>query len=196
MPATETAAGLNSQPEHIKQAVEGSLKRLKIDVIDLYYQHRVDPEVPIEDVAGAVKELIEAGQGEALRPLRSGRETIRRAHAVQPVTALQSEYSLWWREPEAGDDSHAGGTRYRLRSLQPAGQGLSDRQDGRGHQIRSAPISAASCRASRGAAKEPSSGRTDGQDRSAKESDARHRSRWPGCWARSPGSCRFRARRN
>jgi aryl-alcohol dehydrogenase-like predicted oxidoreductase len=92
--------GVNSQPEHIKQAVEGSLKRLKVDSIDLLYQHRVDPNVPIEDVAGAVKELIQAGKVKHFGMSEAGAETIRRAHAVQPVTALQSEYSLWTRTPE------------------------------------------------------------------------------------------------
>jgi aryl-alcohol dehydrogenase-like predicted oxidoreductase len=94
------AAGLNSRPEHIKQAVEGSLKRLKIDVIDLLYQHRVDPKVPIEDVAGAVKELIQQGKVKHFGLSEAGVQTIRRAHAVQPLTALQSEYSLWTRTPE------------------------------------------------------------------------------------------------
>jgi len=95
------AAGLDSRPENIKQAVEGSLQRLKIDTIDLLYQHRVDPNVPIEDVAGAVKDLIQAGKVKHFGLSEAGVQTIRRAHAVQPVTALQSEYSLWWREPEA-----------------------------------------------------------------------------------------------
>jgi aryl-alcohol dehydrogenase-like predicted oxidoreductase len=95
------AAGLDSRPEHIKQAVDGSLKRLKIDVIDLLYQHRVDPNVPIEDVAGAVQELIQSGKVKHFGLSEAGVKTIRRAHAVQPVTALQSEYSLWWRKPEA-----------------------------------------------------------------------------------------------
>jgi len=95
------AAGLNSRPEHIKLAVEGSLKRLKVDVIDLLYQHRVDPNVPIEDVAGAVKELIQQGKVKHFGLSEAGVQTIRRAHAVQPVTALQSEYSLWWRKPES-----------------------------------------------------------------------------------------------
>jgi aryl-alcohol dehydrogenase-like predicted oxidoreductase len=94
------AAGLNSKPEHIKQAVEGSLKRLKIETIDLLYQHRVDPNVPIEDVAGAVKELIQEGKVKHFGLSEAGVQTIRRAHAVQPVTALQSEYSLWTRTPE------------------------------------------------------------------------------------------------
>jgi aryl-alcohol dehydrogenase-like predicted oxidoreductase len=95
------AAGLNSRPEHIKQAAEGSLKRLKIETIDLLYQHRVDPNVPIEDVAGAVKELMQAGKVKHFGLSEAGVQTIRRAHAVQPLTALQSEYSLWWRRPEA-----------------------------------------------------------------------------------------------
>jgi len=94
------AAGLNSRPEHIKQAVEGSLKRLKVGTIDLLYQHRVDPNVPIEDVAGAVKELIQAGKVKHFGLSEAGVKTIRRAHAVQPLTALQSEYSLWTRTPE------------------------------------------------------------------------------------------------
>ncbi len=93
--------GLNSRPEHIKEAVEGSLKRLKVDVIDLYYQHRVDPEVPIEEVAGGVKDLIYQGKVKHFGMSEAGAKTIRRAHAVQPVTAVQSEYSLWWKRPEA-----------------------------------------------------------------------------------------------
>jgi len=94
------APGLNSRPEHIKQAAEGSLKRLKVDVIDLLYQHRVDPNVPIEEVAGAVKDLIQEGKVKHFGLSEAGVQTIRRAHAVQPVTALQSEYSLWTRTPE------------------------------------------------------------------------------------------------
>jgi aryl-alcohol dehydrogenase-like predicted oxidoreductase len=93
--------GVDSRPSHIKEVAEASLKRLKTDVIDLFYQHRVDPEVPIEDVAGAVKELIQQGKVKHFGLSEAGVKTIRRAHAVQPVTALQSEYSLWWREPEA-----------------------------------------------------------------------------------------------
>jgi aryl-alcohol dehydrogenase-like predicted oxidoreductase len=92
--------GLNSRPERIKQVAEASLKRLRTDVIDLFYQHRVDPEVPIEDVAGAVKDLIHAGKVKHFGLSEAGVGTIRRAHAVQPVTALQNEYSLWWRKPE------------------------------------------------------------------------------------------------
>jgi aryl-alcohol dehydrogenase-like predicted oxidoreductase len=91
---------LNSRPEHIKKAAEGSLKRLRVDAIDLYYQHRVDPEVPIEDVAGAVKDLIQQGKVKHFGMSEAAAQTIRRAHAVQPVTAVQSEYSLWYRDPE------------------------------------------------------------------------------------------------
>jgi aryl-alcohol dehydrogenase-like predicted oxidoreductase len=94
-------AGLNSRPEHVKEVAEASLGRLKTDRIDLFYQHRVDPEVPIEEVAGAVKQLIQDGKVRHFGLSEAGVQTIRRAHAVQPVTALQSEYSLWWREPEA-----------------------------------------------------------------------------------------------
>ena len=93
-------AGLDSRPEHIKEVAEASLKRLRTDRIDLFYQHRVDPNVPIEDVAGAIKELIREGKVKHFGLSEAGVQTIRRAHAVQPVTALQSEYSLWWREPE------------------------------------------------------------------------------------------------
>ena len=100
-PNGERLDGLDSRPSHIKEVVEASLKRLKTEVIDLLYQHRVDPDVPIEDVAGAVKELIQAGKVRHFGLSEAGAKTIRRAHAVQPVTALQSEYSLFWREPEA-----------------------------------------------------------------------------------------------
>jgi aryl-alcohol dehydrogenase-like predicted oxidoreductase len=93
--------GLDSRPEHIKEVAEASLKRLKVDAIDLFYQHRVDPDVPIEDVAGAVKDLIQQGKVKHFGLSEAGVQTIRRAHAVQSVTALQSEYSLWWRKPEA-----------------------------------------------------------------------------------------------
>jgi aryl-alcohol dehydrogenase-like predicted oxidoreductase len=100
-PNTGKQAGLDSRPEHIKEVAEASLTRLRTDVIDLFYQHRVDPNVPIEDTAGAVKELIQQGKVKHFGLSEAGVQTIRRAHKVQPVTALQSEYSLWWREPEA-----------------------------------------------------------------------------------------------
>jgi aryl-alcohol dehydrogenase-like predicted oxidoreductase len=97
----EHRGGLNSRPEHIRRMTEGSLRRLRVEAIDLYYQHRVDPNVPIEEVAGTVKDLIQEGKVKHFGLSEAGVQTIRRAHAVQPVTALQSEYSLWWREPEA-----------------------------------------------------------------------------------------------
>lgn len=100
-PNGERMDGLDSRPAHIREVAEASLKRLRTDVIDLFYQHRVDPDVPIEDTAGAVKELIQAGKVRHFGLSEAGAKTIRRAHAVQPVTALQSEYSLFWREPEA-----------------------------------------------------------------------------------------------
>jgi aryl-alcohol dehydrogenase-like predicted oxidoreductase len=100
-PSTGKQVGLDSRPEHIKQVAEGSLKRLGVDTIDLFYQHRVDPDVPIEDVAGAVKDLIQEGKVKHFGLSEAGAKTIRRAHSVQPVTALQSEYSLWTRDPEA-----------------------------------------------------------------------------------------------
>jgi aryl-alcohol dehydrogenase-like predicted oxidoreductase len=99
-PSTGKQVGLDSRPEHIKEVAEASLSRLKTNVIDLFYQHRVDPNVPIEDVAGAVKDLIQEGKVKHFGLSEAGVQTIRRAHAVQPVRALQSEYSLWWREPE------------------------------------------------------------------------------------------------
>jgi len=100
-PTSGRQVGLDSRPEHIKEVAEASLKRLKIDAIDLFYQHRVDPAVPIEEVAGAVKDLIQEGKVKHFGLSEAGVQTIRRAHAVQPVTAVQSEYSLWWRRPEA-----------------------------------------------------------------------------------------------
>jgi aryl-alcohol dehydrogenase-like predicted oxidoreductase len=100
-PNTGKQAGLDSRPEHIKEVAEASLKRLRVEAIDLLYQHRVDPGVPIEDVAGAVKDLIQEGKVKHFGLSEAGVQTIRRAHAVQPVTAVQSEYSLWWRDPEA-----------------------------------------------------------------------------------------------
>jgi aryl-alcohol dehydrogenase-like predicted oxidoreductase len=126
--------GQDSRPEHIKQVAEASLKRLKVEAIDLFYQHRVDTDVPIEDVAGVVKDLIREGKVKHFGLSEAGVQTIRRAHAVQPVAAVQSEYSLWWRRPEA--DVLPTRTRDRLRSLQPAGQGLPHGKDQREHDVR------------------------------------------------------------
>ena len=128
---TGKQAGLDSRPEHIKQVAEASLKRLRTDVIDLFYQHRVDPDVPIEDVAGAVNELIQEGKVKHFGLSEAGVQTIRRAHAVQPVTALQREYSLWWREPEAEIIPTLEEFGIGFVTVQPPGKRLSYRQDRR-----------------------------------------------------------------
>ena len=135
-PVTGKQAGLDSRPEHIKAVAEASLKRLRTDVIDLFYQHRVDPEVPIEDVAGAVKDLIQQGKVKHFGLSEAGVKTIRRAHAVQPVTALQSEYSLWWREPEAEVIPTLEELGIGFRSVQSAWQRLPDGANQRRDQIR------------------------------------------------------------
>ena len=116
--------GLDSRPEHIKQVAEASLKRLKTDVIDLFYQHRVDPKVPIEDVAGAVKELIQEGKVRHFGLSEATAKTIRRAHGVQPMTAVQNEYSLWTRDPEAEVLPTVEEAWDRLRSVEPSGSGI------------------------------------------------------------------------
>ena len=128
--------GLDSRPAHIREVADASLKRLNVDSIDLFYQHRVDPNVPIEDVAGAVKELIQQGKVKHFGLSEAGAKTIRRAHAVQPVTALQSEYSLWWTRAGSGDPADARGARHRLRSVQSPGQGIPHRDDRREHHVR------------------------------------------------------------
>ena len=140
---------MDSRPERIRQVADASLKRLKTDRIDLFYQHRVDPNVPIEDVAGTVKDLIREGKVKHFGLSEAGVQSIRRAHAVQPVAALQSEYSLWWREPETEVLADVRGARHRLRALQPARQGLPDRQDRRRTPRSTRTTSATSCRASR-----------------------------------------------
>lgn len=131
----EHRGGVNSKPTQIRSAVEGSLKRLRTDFIDLLYQHRVDPDVPMEDVAGTVKDLIAEGKVRYFGLSEAGAESIRRAHAVQPVAALQSEYSLWTRGAGGRDHPHAGRTRHWPRPLQPARKGLPHRQDRREHGV-------------------------------------------------------------
>ena len=163
-------SGMDSRPEHIRAVAEASLKRLRTDRIDLFYQHRVDPNVPIEDVAGTVKELIQQGKVKHFGLSEAGVQNIRRAHAVQPVAALQSEYSLWWREPEEAILPDARGTRHRLRPVQPAGQGLPDRRDRRRHDVhqqRFPQHRPALCAGSPQG--EPGAGRCDRQDRAEKK---------------------------
>ena len=167
------------------------------DVIDLFYQHRVDPDVPIEDVAGAVKDLIQQGKVKHFGLSEAGVQTIRRAHAVQPVTALQSEYSLWMREPRGGGAADARGTRHRLRPVQPAGQGLPHGQDGREHHSSTAPTSATPSRASR---RRPARRTRPWSICWARSRSGRRRRpprlRWPGCWRRSRGSSPSRGPRS
>ena len=127
--------GLSSRPEHIKQVAEGSLTRLQVDALDLFYQHRVNPDVPIEEVAGAVKELIDQGKVKHFGMSEAAADTIRRAHAVQPVTAVQSEYSLWWRRSRVGVAADSRGAWHRVRSVQPARQRLPHREDQRDHLV-------------------------------------------------------------
>ena len=165
----------------------------RIDAIDLFYQHRVDPDVPIEDVAGAVKDLIQEGKVKHFGLSEAGVQTIRRAHAVQPVTALQSEYSLWTRDARSGGVADARGARDRLRPLQPAGQGLPHRQDGRDARRSTAPTSATRSRAS---PRRPGR-RTRRSSTCSRRSRTGRRRRPPrsrsrGCSRRSPGSSRSR----
>ena len=191
------AAGLNSQPEHIKKAVEGSLKRLKVDVIDLLYQHRVDPNVPIEDVAGTVKELIQARQGQALRPFRSGRanhppRTRGPAAHRAPERILAVD-----QDSRKGSDTDPGGTRNRACPVQPPGQGLSHGQDRRERHLRQHRLPQHPASLHAGSAEGKS-----GSDRSARRASRngrrRHRlrSRSRGCWPRSPGWFRSQAPRS
>ena len=191
------APGLNSRPEHIKQAVEGSLKRLKVETIDLLYQHRVDPDVPIEDVAGAVKELIQQGKVKHFGLSEAGVQTIRRAHAVQPVAALQSEYSLWTRTPEKEviptlEELGIGFVPY-----SPLGKGFLTGKMDEKHEVRQHrfPQHPAALHAG-GAEGEPGPGRSARQHRASGRRRHRPRSRSPGCWPRSRGSCRSRAPRS
>src|SRR5690348_413172 len=188
-------AGLNSRPEHIKEVVEASLKRLKTDVIDLLYQHRVDPNVPIEDVAGAVKDLIKQGKVKHFGLSEAGVQVIRRAHAVQPVAALQSEYSLFWREPEEEilptlDELGIG-----FVPFSPLGKGFLtgainqdtqfDKTDFRNIVPRFKPEN-----------RRANQALVDLLAEFAQQRKATPRLRWRGCLLRSPGSFQFRARPN
>jgi aryl-alcohol dehydrogenase-like predicted oxidoreductase len=135
-PTTLKQAGLDSRPEHIREVAEASLKRLKVEAIDLFYQHRVDPDVPIEDVAGAVRDLIQQGKVKHFGLSEAGVQTIRRAHAVQPLTALQSEYSLWFREPEAEVLPTLEELGIGFVAVQPAREGVLDGKDRREDHVR------------------------------------------------------------
>ena len=187
---------VTSRPEVIRHVVDGSLQRLRVDAIDLYYQHRVDPDVPIEDVAGAVKELIEAGKVKHFGMSEAAAGTIRRAHAVQPVTAVQSEYSLWWRRPEeevlaACEELGIGFVPY-----SPLGKGFltgtinASTSFDAGNDIRSTIPRFDTG----GAAAQPGRGRSASPASRNARVLPRARSPWPGFWPRSRGSCPFLAR--
>ncbi len=180
-------SGMNSRPAHIRRSPRRRSSGSAPTCIDLFYQHRVDPDVPIEDVAGTVKELIPEGKVKHFGLSEAGARTIRRAHAVQPVAALQSEYSLWWREPEQEILPTARRARHRLRALQPARQGLPDRRDQREHDLRQQGLPqhrAALLR--RGPQGQPGARRSPGRDRRARRARRRRRSLSPGCWPSKP----------
>ena len=158
--------GLNSRPENIRAVAEASLKRLRTDRIDLFYQHRVDPNVPIEDVAGAVRDLIAEGKVKHFGLSEAGVQTIRRAHAVQPVSALQSEYSLWWREPEAEILPTLEELGIGFVPFSPLGKGFPDRRDQCGHRVRQERLpQLRPALRRRGPPREPGPGRPAGRDR-------------------------------
>jgi aryl-alcohol dehydrogenase-like predicted oxidoreductase len=175
--------GVNSRPEHIRAVAEASLKRLGVEVIDLFYQHRVDPNVPIEDVAGTVKDLIAEGKVKHFGLSEAGPETIRKAHAVQPVAALQSEYSLWFRDLEADDPAGDPRAGHRPGALQPAGPGLPDRRDqGRRAAGRQRLPPRPAALPGRGPGQEPVAGRgPDGRSPPTRASP-RPNWPWPGSW--------------
>ena len=190
------AGGLDSRPAHIREMADASLKRLQTEAIDLLYQHRVDPNVPIEDVAGTVKELIREGKVKHFGLSEAGVPTIRRAHAVQPVTALQSEYSLWWREPEEEILPVLEELGIGFVPFSPLGRGLPHRQDRREHHVRQHRLpehrSSLLRREPKG---EPGVRRLAAAFAERKKATPR-RSRSPGCSRRSPGSCPSRERRS
>ena len=190
--STGESTGADSRPETIRRSVDESLRRLRTDRIDLLYQHRVDPNVPIEDVAGTVKELIEQGKVRHFGLSEAGVQTIRRAHAVQPVTALQSEYSLWWREPEDAILPTLEELGDRLRPVQSAREGLPDREDRRDDNVRERrlPQHGAALHRPGGADGQPRLRRPAGADRGATGTRRPRRSRSPGCSRSGRGSCR------
>ena len=190
----EMWAGLNSRPAHIKEVAEASLKRLRVDAIDLFYQHRVDPAVPIEDVAGAVKDLIREGKVRHFGLSEAGVQTIRRAHAVQPVAALQSEYSLWWRLPEAEVIPTLEELGIGLVPYSPLGEGFPHGDDRRSDDVRQQGLPRRRCPGSvptRGKPIRRSSTRWPRWPRESTRRPLRSPSR--GCSGRSPGSSRSRA---
>ena len=191
------SSGLDSRPQHIRSTVEDSLRRLNVEKIDLLYQHRVDPEVPIEDVAGAVKELIAAGKVDHFGLSEAGVDVIRRAHAVQPVTALQSEYSLWWREPEAEILPTLVELGIGLVPFSPLGKGfltgtIDSTTSFEDSDLRSTlPRFTQQARTANQALVDLLSVIAGGND-----ATTQHRWHWPGCWPSTPRSCPFPAPRS
>ena len=185
-------AGLDSRPAHIREVADASLKRLKTDRIDLFYQHRVDPDVPIEDVAGAVKDLIREGKVKHFGLSEAGVQTIRRAHAVQPVTALQSEYSLWWREPEQEVLPTLEELGIGFVPFSPLGKGFLTGKIDENTTFDSTDFRNVVPRFTRGESEGESGVRRLADRRSPNgRRRRRRRSRSRGCWRRSRGSCRF-----
>jgi aryl-alcohol dehydrogenase-like predicted oxidoreductase len=190
------SGGLNSRPEHIKQVAEASLNRLRTDVIDLFYQHRVDPDVPIEDVAGAIKDLIQQGKVKHFGLSEAGATTIRRAHAVQPVTVVQSEYSLWTRDPEAEVLPTCEELGIGFVPFSPLGAGFLTGKIDTNTTFHSTDFRNKSPRftpENRKANQVLVDLLSQVQNKSGRR---RLRSRWPGCWLKSRGSFPIRARRS
>ena len=185
--------GLSSHPDHIRQAVDGSLQRLGIDAIDLLYQHRVDPEVAIEEVAGAVRDLIQAGKVRHFGLSEAGPQTIRRAHAVQPVTALQSEYSLWWREPEAEIVPTLEELGIGFVPFSPLGRGFLTGKISAATSFDSSDIRSTIPRFTPRHERPTRCWSSCWGGSRHRRRPLRPRSRWPGCSPRTPGSCRSRA---
>jgi aryl-alcohol dehydrogenase-like predicted oxidoreductase len=188
--------GLNSRPEHIRKTTEASLQRLRTDVIDLLYQHRVDPNVPIEDVAGTVKELIQEGKVRHFGLSEAGVPTIRRAHAVQPVTALQSEYSLWWREPEEAILPLVEELGIGFVPFSPLGKGFLTGQIDETTTFDSTDFRKPCPGSRRRTAARTWLSWTSWPPSRRASAGRRRRSRWPGCSHRSLGSCPFPAPRS
>ena len=186
--------GLDSRPEQIRRVAEASLRRLRVDAIDLFYQHRVDPDVPIEDVAGTVGELVAEGKVRHFGLSEAGADTIRRAHAVHPVTAVQTEYSLWTRDPEPEVLPTCAELGIGFVPFSPLGKGFLTGTVTTRHAVRARTTSAAGFPGSRRPTSRPTRPSSIGCASSPRGgAPPPGRSRWPGCWPSSRGSCRSRA---
>ena len=189
-PVERKPRGRMLRPEDLAGAVDGSLRRLRLDVIDLYYQHRVNPDVPIEEMAGAVKELVEAGKVKHFGMSEAAEDTIRRAHAVQPVTAIQSEYNLWWRRPEQDVLAACAELGIGFVPFSPLGKGfLTGTVDTSTTFAAQRPAGADPAVLRRGPANTTSPWSTRSRPSPPPRAPPRARLRWPGCWPSSRGSC-------